>query len=79
METTIDLPDHILHRAQAVAVKRRVTVEELVLKGLEYELARESVDVDSTEDLVAALSIGRNRAPIGRLNRDEIYDRPIFR
>lgn len=80
MKTTIDLPDDLLHRAKVVAAQRKTTLKELMVQGLEYATRRPLQDADTERQeraarLIAALSCGRNTEPIGRLNREEIYDR----
>ena len=79
MKTTIELPSDVIHRAQAVAARRRMTLKELVLRGIEHEISIESAEVATPDALIAALSVGRNKHPIGRLNRDGLHDRPILR
>jgi hypothetical protein len=39
MEITIDLPDDLFHRAEAVAARRGITLSELMIEGLEKVLA----------------------------------------
>ena len=34
MQTAIDLPDEMLHRAKVVAAQRRTTLKELIIQGL---------------------------------------------
>lgn len=80
MKTTIDLPEDLLHRAKITAAQRKTTLKELVLQGLEYATRHEMPDPEAERKeraakLIAALSVGRNTEPIGRLNREEIYDR----
>ena len=80
MKTTIDLPDDLLHRAKIASAQRKTTLKELVVQGLEYAIRKPAQDADTERKeraarLIAALSCGRNVEPIGRLNRDEIYDR----
>lgn len=41
MKTTIDLPDHLLHRAKIVAAQRQTTLKELVHAGLDWVLRSE--------------------------------------
>lgn len=36
MKTTIELPDHLLHRAKTVAARRRTTLKNLMIEGLEH-------------------------------------------
>lgn len=80
MKTTIDLPDDLLHRVKIIAAQRRTTIKELVVQGLEYATREDAPDAETVRKeragkLIAALSCGRNADPIGKLNRDEIYDR----
>jgi hypothetical protein len=80
MKTTIDFPEHILHRAKTVAVQRKITLKELVIQGLEQMIRQPAADPETERkaraaSLIAALSRGKNTEPIGSLNRDEIYDR----
>ena len=80
MKTTIDLPDDLLHRAKVVAAQRKTTLKELVIQGLEFATRKPVQDAETERKeraarLIAALSHGRNTEPIGRLNREEIYDR----
>ncbi len=82
MKTTIDFPDDLLHRAKIAAAQRKTTLKELVLQGLDYAIAHPISRPDPEAErkaraatLIAALARGRNTEPVGRLNRDEIYDR----
>lgn len=82
MKTTIDLPDDLLHRVKIIAAQRRTTIKELVVQGLEYATRQDVPDAETArkeraEKLIAALSCGRNPGPIGKLNREEIYDRHL--
>lgn len=42
MKTTIDLPDHLAHRAKELAREQHVSLRELVTEGLRAELERRS-------------------------------------
>jgi hypothetical protein len=78
MKTTIDFPEHILHRAKTIAVQRKITLKELVIQGLEYAIRQPMGEAERktrAAALIAALSAGKNTEPIGPLNRDDIYDR----
>jgi predicted exporter len=80
MRTTIDVPDELLHRAKIVAARRKTTLKELVVQGLDYATRVTPSDVEAerkerARQLIGALAKGRNEDPIGRLDRDEIYDR----
>lgn len=80
MKTTIDLPESLLHRAKVVAAQRKTTLKHLVQQGLEYVTTHQLPDPDAerkarAQKLIQLLSRGRNTKPVGRLNREEIYDR----
>lgn len=84
MKTTIDVPDELLHRAKITAAQRKTTLKELVLQGLEYATRHEMTDPETERKeraakLIAALSVGRNTEPVGRLNREELHDRQLGR
>lgn len=42
MKTTIDLPDSLLERTKIAAVRRRTSIKNLVIEGLEVVLGREA-------------------------------------
>ncbi len=79
MKTTIDLPDELLHRAKIVAAQQKTTLKELVLFGLQTVLSSGMAVPRAGNDLADALANGHNTQPVGRLRREEIYDRPILR
>jgi hypothetical protein len=49
MKTTIDLPDAILERAKIAAVRRRTTIKNLVIEGLEAVLREEAAPAPPTD------------------------------
>lgn len=80
MKTTIDVPDEVLHRAKVLAAQRRMTLRELFLQGLDFALREEAPDPAAENKknrlaLIGALSRVRLTEPIGKFNREEIYDR----
>ncbi len=80
MKTTIDFPEHILHRAKIVAVQRKITLKELVIQGLEYAIRQPAADAGAerkakAEKLLSLMSGIQIQEPIGKFNRDEIYVR----
>ena len=84
MKTTSDGPDDLLHRAKITAAQRKTTLKELVLQGLEYATRHEMPDPETERKeraakLIAALPVGRNTEPVGRLNREELHDRQLGR
>ena len=78
MKTTIDIPDEILHRAKIVSAQRKTTLKALIMNGLKQELDGVSDNKIEVDSLVEALSKGRNNQPVGKLSREEIYDRPLL-
>ena len=79
MKTTIDIPEEILHRAKIVSAQRKTTLKALIMNGLKQELDGVSDNQIEVDSLVEALSKGRNTQPVGKLSREEIYDRPLLR
>lgn len=80
MKTTIDLPDDLLHRSKVVAAQRKMPLKELVAQGLIYVISQPAKDVAAerkarAQKLILALSRVQLTEPIGKFNRDEIYDR----
>jgi hypothetical protein len=80
MKTTIDVPEEILHRAKVLAAQRRTTLRELFLQG--FDVALRELAPDPAEEsrknrlaLIAALSRVKLTEPIGKFNREELYDR----
>ena len=49
------------------------------MNGLKQELDGVSDNQIEVDSLVEALSKGRNTQPVGKLSREEIYDRPLLR
>ena len=83
MRTTIDIPDTVFKRAKLKAVHEGVSLKDIVTRALERDLAAPANDADTRRSrairLFGALDRSRNTQPVGRLNRDEIYDRSVFR
>jgi hypothetical protein len=80
MKTTIDFPEHILHRAKTIALQRKITLKELVIQGLEHAIRQPAADPEverraRAEKLLALMSRIQIQEPIGKFNRDEIYVR----
>lgn len=50
-KTTIELPDAILERTKIAAARRRTTIKELVIKGLETVLQEEASTPEPAEAL----------------------------
>ena len=80
MKTTIDLPETLLHQAKITAAQRKTTLKELVVQGLEYAMKNETPDPETerksrSASLLKALSRIEISEPIGKFDRDEVYDR----
>lgn len=83
MKTTIDFPDELLYRAKVVAAQRKITLKELVLRGLDYAIEHpdlinedsESQHKQRGEKLLSLLGQIEMPGPVGKWNRDELYDR----
>ena len=85
---TVQLPDKLYDRAERHAAERGATLHETVVEfvtrcyGAEDDAsatcdpASRALDVSG---LLNALDRGHNRTPLGRLNRDELYDREVLR
>lgn len=73
MKTTIDLPDDILERTKIAAARRRTTIKNLVIEGLEAVLGRE-VSAQVPPDALVRLRQGYHLG--GRpLTREETHAR----
>lgn len=73
MKTTVDLPDSILERTKIAAVRRRTSIKNLIIEGLETVL-REEIPVDPPADALARLHRGYHLG--GQpLTRDEVHAR----
>ncbi|MBE2205221.1 MAG: hypothetical protein IAE94_12880 [Chthoniobacterales bacterium] len=80
MKTTIDFPDELFQRAKLAAVHRKTTLKKLVLQGLEYITSHEMPDPleerkKRGKKLLELMSRIQITEPIGKFDRDEIYDR----
>jgi hypothetical protein len=51
MKTTIDLPDSLLERTKITAARRRTSIKNLVIEGLEVVLGREAAAPVPTDAL----------------------------
>ena len=83
MRTTLDIPDQLFKKAKLKAVHEGMALKDIVTRALERDLASSVSDTDTrrarADRLFAALDQARNTQPVGRLSRDEIYDRPVLR
>jgi hypothetical protein len=83
MRTTLDIPDDLFKQAKLKAVHEGVSLKVIFTRALEREIAIAVTDADArkwrAERLFASLDKARNEAPVGQLNREELYDRPVLR
>ena len=83
MRTTLEIPDKLFKRAKLKAVHEGLALKDIINRALERDLASSVEDTTArrtrADRLFAALDQARNTQPVGRLNRDEIYDRPVLR
>ena len=73
MKTTIDLPDEILERTKIAAARRRTTIKNLVIEGLQTILQQESPAAPAT-DALARLHRGYHLGA-RPLSREQIHAR----
>jgi hypothetical protein len=83
MRTTLEIPDSLFKRAKLKAVQEGVPLKDIVNRALERDLASSGEDTETrrarADRLFAALDQARNTQPVGRFNREEVYDRPVLR
>ena len=73
MKTTIDLPDAIFEQTKIAAARRRTTIKNLVIEGLETIL-RQEANPSPPADAIARLRQGYHLG--GKpLNREACHDR----
>jgi hypothetical protein len=73
MKTTVDLPDQILEQTKIAAARRRTTIKNLVIEGLEHVLKQDH-PVQVPGDALARLEQGY-RLGGKALNRDQAHAR----
>ena len=83
MRTTFDIPDAVFKKAKLKAVNEGVTLKQVFVRALEREVADTVKDAAfrkaRAKRLFAVFSKSRNTKSVGRLNREELYDRPVLR
>ena len=83
MRTTFDIPDEVFKKVKLKAVQEGVSLKDVVTRALEREAKSETITLKErkqrAERLFSALDRARNKRPVGRLKRDELYDRPELR
>lgn len=83
MRTTVEIPDEVFKKAKLQAVHEGVALKDVITRALERELAPAgtagALRKARARRLFTVLDKARNTRPVGRLNRKEIYDRPLLR
>ena len=83
MRTTLDIPDEIFKHAKLQAVHEGVPLKEVITRALAREFAPvgndQALRKARARRLFAALDKARNSRPVGRLRRNELYDRAVLR
>ncbi|HZM02466.1 MAG TPA: hypothetical protein VFC44_05545 [Candidatus Saccharimonadales bacterium] len=83
MRTTLDIPDAVFKKAKLKAVHEGIALKVVVVRALEREVATPTpslaVRKKRAHRLFAALDKARNETAIERLDREELYDRPVLR
>ncbi len=73
MKTTVDLPENLLERTKIAAARRRTTIKNLIIEGLETVL-REEIPAPPPADALARLHKGYHLG--GQpLTRDQVHAR----
>jgi len=72
MKMTVELPDELLHRAKVLAARRRTTLKQLIVTGLDHVL-RADAKCSTAQPALARLHQGL-RLGGQPLTRDEVYD-----
>lgn len=83
MRTTLDIPDNVFKMVKLKAVEEGISLKLVVTRALEREVTLGRMNPAARRKratrLFAALDKSRNKSPVGRLNRDQLYDRPLLR
>lgn len=83
MRTTLDIPDELFKQAKLKAVHEGVSLKVVFTRALEREVsiavADETARKQRAQRLFATLDKARNESPVGELNREDLYDRPLLR
>jgi len=83
MRTTFDIPDDVFKKVKLKAVGEGVSLKEVVTRALEREVRSETLSAKERKEraqrLFSAFDRARNKWPVGRLKRGELYDRAGLR
>jgi hypothetical protein len=79
MRTTLDIPDEVFKKAKLKAVEEGVSLKAIIVRAIEQEVGvlpnRVRARTKRANRLFAVLDKAKNTRPVGRLKRDELYDR----
>jgi hypothetical protein len=83
MRTTLDIPDAVFKKVKLKAVEEGVPLKDVVTRALEKEVRSDAVTAKERRErarrLFSAFDRARNTRPVGRLKREELYDRAGLR
>ena len=84
MRTTLDLPDELFKKVKLKAVNEGVPLKTIITRAIEREMGqRETTTLAErharAKKLFAAMDGLKLTKPVGRIKREEIYDRAVFR
>lgn len=77
-EIVLKIDDEAYRRAEGIANARKVSVSTFVEQLVESLINDAQPNSDDISNLFSALDKGRNAETIGRLGRQELYDRPVL-
>lgn len=77
-EIVLRVDDAVYHRVKDIANARKVSLNALVEGLVESATNDAQPNSDDIKNLFSALDKGRNTEPIGRLEREELHDRPVL-
>jgi hypothetical protein len=76
---TVTVDDEIYRQARIVAAERNQTVTALVREYLQSLQPAQASHEENVRRLFEALDQSRNTRSVGRLRREELYDRRVLR
>jgi len=77
-EIVLKVDDAVYQRVKDIARARNLSLNALVEELVESATDDARPNSDDIKNLFSALDKGRNTEPIGRLEREELHDRPVL-
>jgi hypothetical protein len=77
-EIVVKVDDEAYRRAEGIANARKISLSRLVEELFESVTNDAQPSSNDVKNLFSALDKGRNTDPVGRLGRQELYDRPVL-